>query len=140
MDADTAADRVGLSDNKREVLKDAMLSIYGKLATISNNIVQNTNDSNACMVIDIMDGMTACSLFGNDGHSASQDYWYTKNLFGYERTGNQCSEAFAEFFAAKITNNQGKIDMNREYFPYATLLLDDIAEEMLDFYREKALK
>lgn len=140
LEASTVADRLDFSDEKTEVLQTAMLSIRGQFASISNSNVQITNDSNACMVIDIMDGMTGCSLFGTDGHSGIQDYWFTHNLFGYERTGNQCSEAFAEFFAAKITNNQEKITMNKEYFPYTTLLLEETAEEMLEYYLKKALQ
>lgn len=130
------AERVNLSDQQSSSLMDAMHTIRRELDAISqeNN---RTGDANACMVIDIMDGMTNFSLLGSGGHFNDQNYWFEQTIFGCSRTGNQCSEAFAEFFAAKITNNQTQIQNNRAYFPYTCLLLEDIAEEMLEYYRGK---
>lgn len=136
VDAEGVSTLLKLPEHRADALKAAMRQINKELsAIVSAN--ENTDDSNACMVIDIMDGMTNLSFLGSNGHAEVPSYWFEQTILGYSRTGNQCSEAFAEFFAAKITNNQTQIQRNREYFPYTCLLLEDIAEEMLEYYREK---
>ncbi len=136
VDAERVSILLELPEHKADALKAAMRQINKEFSLIvSEN--ENTGDSNASMVIDIMDGMTNLSFLGTNGHAEVPSYWFKQTILGCSRTGNQCSEAFAEFFAAKITNNQTQIQRNREYFPYTCLLLENIAEEMLDYYREK---
>ena len=93
----------------------------------------NADKSNASMVSDIYGGVTNQKLFGNAGHSNDSSYWYDENG---DQTYLQISEAWAEFFSAKIRNDTYNIEQNKNFFPTATECLEDLADAMLEYYTQ----
>lgn len=81
---------------------------------------------------DVYGGVTNNAIVGSYGHrSDSNDstytYWYTNG----NPTGAQESELWAEFFAAKMTNDQKALESIREHFPNAYKAMEAMAIEMV---------
>lgn len=85
--------------------------------------------SNASMVSDVYGGVTNNKIDGGPGHPNT--YWYTDDGSPNEY---QMFESWAEFFSAKIRKDDYNINKNAEYFPESTKLLEDLADELYDYY------
>lgn len=82
---------------------------------------------------DVYGGVTNNAISGSYGHwpdsdsdSSKYDYWYN----GKKATGAQESELWAEFFAAKMTNNEEALASIRAHFPQAYNALEAMARTM----------
>ncbi|MBE7041986.1 MAG: hypothetical protein E7399_00625 [Ruminococcaceae bacterium] len=66
---------------------------------------------------------------------------FTMSSYWFDESGSakktQNSEAWAEFFAAKITNNYAVQKQNEKYLSATCLALEYLAEDMLAYYKDK---
>ena len=90
--------------------------------------------SNASMVSDIYGGFTNIKLDGNATHY-TKNYWYDEN--GIIIPEHHLGEAWAEYFSAKMTNDEENINRNREFFPTATTLMDGYANVLEKYYLDR---
>ncbi len=74
---------------------------------------------------DVYGGVTNNAISGSYGHW-SNSYWYD----GKNATGAQQSELWAEFFAAKMTNNEQALASIRAHFPEAYEAMEAMARKM----------
>ena len=86
------------------------------------------------MVYDIYGGVTNNKI--GDGHD-DENYWYKKDGNSYKATYNQLAEAWAEFFSAQLCMEKRNINANKTWFPEATKELNNLADEMLRYYKNK---
>lgn len=110
---------------------DKMLSeVYKSVRDSLESKMKQTPASNANMVRDIIGGVTNNKIYCGGGHS-DKNYWYEAN-------GNvtylQEAEAWAEFFAAKILNDETRNAQNARYFPTATVELENMADQLYNYY------
>lgn len=73
-------------------------------------------------VTDITNGVTDRIIYGNDSRyyvHSKEDYWKSDSRLITE-------ELFAEFFSYNMTGNIEKVNITREYFPLATLAIDEM--------------
>ncbi len=122
------------------------------LSTRLYNHYDNTDSISAAMFGDMIAGCTNQVAMGNNsfskpgGHGPlaheaydpniyTKDYWYTE---GGEPTYTQNAEGWAEFFSGRMTGRNN--DENMEYFEGACTLMDEIAAELLDGYRNKHIQ
>ena len=85
------------------------------------------------MGADIYAGITNSHLYDNLGHN--NDYWiFTDKDGSKSQNGAQIMEAWAEFFSAKIMNDEEAISSNETLFPKATVELEKLAYELRDDY------
>ena len=131
------------------VVRDQVLDWINALAR-EENITRVNAD--AYMVTDCLNGLLDNEAYESYGITSngymifngtslkayghfSDDYWYDQNG---EPTMAQCREAWAEFFAAKMTNNADALASNQLFFPETCAYLEDMAKEMLAHYKEQA--
>ena len=81
---------------------------------------------------DVYGGVTNNAIIGNWGHRKDDDdtsytYWYN----GKKPTGAQESELWAEFFAAKMTQDDTALNSIKEHFPEAYKAMEAMAQEMV---------
>ena len=94
---------------------------------------------------DMLEGFTNYKVNGNVGHKwylkKDQEMWGFMKNYWYEEdgllTGNQCLEAWAEYFSAMLTGYKPAQDSNAACFPEACELMDQMAKEMLENYKEQ---
>ena len=129
-----------LDQTETKVLERACVLIT---ATILNKNLYNYSISdlrNSYMIIDMLSAYVGNSMFTNKlmndvGHS--EDYWRseegTPNLY-------HNMEAWAEFFSAQMVQHKDALEKNYLYFPNACKEMEQIAKQMLEYYKEKAEK
>lgn len=81
---------------------------------------------------DVYGGVTNNAIKGDWGHSKGEkdktyEYWYDEDG---NPTGRQERELWAEFFAAKMTNDVEELEYLQTYFPQAYVAMEKMAEEM----------
>ncbi len=89
------------------------------------SINQNKSGLDACYyeaVTDITNGVTNRIIYGND----SRYYVHSKEDYWKSDSGLTAEELFAEFFSYNMTGNIEKVNITREYFPLATLAIDEM--------------
>jgi hypothetical protein len=91
---------------------------------------------------DVYGGVTNNAIIGSYGHrkdpeDSSYDYWYKPNPLGgisqigkQYSTGNQESEMWAEFYAAKMTRDEEALESIRKHFPQAYEAMEQMAADM----------
>ena len=76
---------------------------------------------------DIYSGVTNRMIAYGYGHTNKEYYWYNEDG---SPTKAQCSELWAEFFAAQMTHDEEALASIREHFPTAYPALEEMAREM----------
>ena len=114
-----------------------MIEVYTTVRDELEHVFRDIPFSNASMVEDIFGGFTNNKLvayFGSPGHG-EEYYWYDTN--GNLKSYMHLAEAWAEFFSAKISNDEDNIKWNREYFPTATAHMEKYAIDLKNYYLER---
>lgn len=101
--------------------------IYKKLIKDINERFLEAPQNNSIMMQDILRGLTYNSLFSDWGHEGS--YWK-------DNPGVVLTESWAEWFSSKMYGEDEYVEYNQTYFPKATNVLDEIASEMVEHFRE----
>ena len=102
--------------------------VYEKLIASAYDRLKNVPGCNTNMPSDVMTGLTKRILYSHMGH----DYVYWEQDPGY-MVG---TEAWAEWFSSKMYGEDEYVEYNQTYFPKATNVLDEIASEMVEHFRE----
>ncbi len=102
--------------------------VYEKLIASAYDRLKNVPGCNTNMPSDVMTGLTKRTLYSHMGH----DYVYWEQNPGY-MVG---AEAWAEWFSSKMYGEDEYVEYNQTYFPKATNVLDEIASEMVEHFRE----
>ena len=118
---------------------DLISDICSKVAQFMYDELSQIPNSNASMVSDVYGGITNNKILGGMGHPVQKtnpdgtvtSYWYDENG---QTTYNQLTEGWAEYFSAKVTADELNIELNARYFPEAACRLEDLANELLDYY------
>lgn len=115
-------------------LSGDVLTIYKRTRNAVSNNLKRVPYSNAEMGSDINGGLSNNTVRGSGGHSypfsSGTAYWFN----GGSPTYKQCGEAWAEYYAAYMLNDTSAIARNRSYFPNGCAILDEIAQQMCDYY------
>ena len=114
---------ITIRDDKR--LSDMYEKVRDEIESGLSTIPWN----NGSMVADVVGGVTNNKIYVGIGH-AKENYWYTNG----EATYFQLFEAWAEFYSATIQQDTYNISKNAEYFPETTVLLDELADELYEYY------
>lgn len=82
---------------------------------------------------DVFGGVTNNAIIGDYGHckdpnDKKYNYWYN----GTKPTGSQESELWAEFFAAKMTNDETALESIKKHFPTAYKAMEEMAWKMVN--------
>ena len=83
---------------------------------------------------DVYGGVTNNAIMGNSGHfkktnqkGSDYTYWYSKSG---NPTKKQCSELWAEFFAAQMIHDEATLTSIKEHFPSAYEAMEEMARQM----------
>ena len=142
--AQNAPDKNTRVPTPSNISSDVAIAFEYTVRKIREELVTHVESSNARMGSDINGGLSNNTVSGLYGHNwplqiGKYDYWFkkvNKGLFKseYTPTYNQCSEAWAEYYSAYITNDTDAIEQNRSYFREGCKILDEIAEYMCEYY------
>ncbi len=137
---------VSSSNAPSEAKKDKETLNYYNMVRykLSNEIYTNTvsgipNQHGSNMVVDLYSGVTNMKIRGSSLlHEGEENllfkYWYNPNQ---STTHNQCYEAWAEFFSARIRNDKANLRSDAIYLESTTVMLEQFAKELRDYYMEK---
>ena len=100
---------------------------------VRDRVINETNrieNSNACMIKDLISGMTNLKIDTGFTHY-DEEYWYKNSG---ETTYLQMYEGWAEYFSAMIRKDETNIRLNESYFPETTARMDELSGYLYDYY------
>jgi hypothetical protein len=119
-------------------IRESVINEYGKGI---DNLSAVVNEATS----DIYGGVTNLTIDYGYGHRPDKDSGEKKTDESYQKkieeyrywydakgnaTGAQSKELFAEYFSYYMTGNDGAIESMREHFPQASIVLDEMLDEM----------
>ncbi len=116
-------------------LNSAEKQVYRKVVQACDAELRNTSYESDCMPWDIINGMTNNTLSSCGGHRkdyAGEHYWFDTDG---NRTGNECSEAWAEYYSSMMTGDVDSQSDNTAYLPNASDYMSLIAQGAAQRYR-----